>query len=648
MAFRCLAVCFAMLGIAGSASAGPAPVAAFFSNPRMTSPSLSPSGQRAAALAAQGDRQILVVRDAGQPRWTPLVQLEDPAVRFTWTDWESERTVLVAAELRNPDAVGVRGRATRLFSVDTTSKRIRWLGERWPFADAMQGYVQVQFQDQILHWTARNDGQVLIAVRDPLDAEPSVRRMNVTTGKLKPELPLKRDVHLWWADPTGAIRAGEGFARGRYVLWARANAEAELEKIQDSDRHAETGFSFAAFGTDPAQLLVYASKGGRRAVATYDLAARALGDFVFADPTYDAEAVELDPATRRPRSIVYLAERPERHFLDDAARAEHGALEQAVGGWVEVTDSSEDGRVSLVRASSERRAPAWYLFDRERRAVDALFLEHPHLEGAPLGEWRAVRYPARDGTEIPAYLTLPPGSEGKKLPAVVLVHGGPTSRVVRAWDPEVQYLATRGFAVFQPNFRGSSGYGDAFRTAGYRQWGLAMQDDVTDGARWLMRQGIADPDRVGIYGSSYGGYAALMGAVKTPNLYRAAASYAGVTSIPMILSDAQWYLFWEDENRPKIGDGWDDAARLARTSPLENAARIDVPVLLGHGADDPIVHVRHSQRMAAALRGAGAPVEYLEFPAEVHGFVLEANRQRWYEALADFFERNLAPRTPAP
>jgi hypothetical protein len=211
---------------AGAAFAEPPPVSAFFASPRMTSPSLSPSGRRAAALASQADRQILVIRDAGQPRWLPLVRLDDPSLRFTWTEWESERTVLVGAELRNPFSAGVRGRATRLFSVDTEKKKIRWLGERWPSAQGASAVqVQVQFQDEILHWTAGGDDTVLIAVRDPTDEEPAVRRMNARTGKLMPFLPRKQDVHRWWADPSGAVRVGEGFARGRYVesagAWSR-------------------------------------------------------------------------------------------------------------------------------------------------------------------------------------------------------------------------------------------------------------------------------------------------------------------------------------------------------------------------------------------------------------------------------------------
>jgi dipeptidyl aminopeptidase/acylaminoacyl peptidase len=210
----------------------------------------------------------------------------------------------------------------------------------------------------------------------------------------------------------------------------------------------------------------------------------------------------------------------------------------------------------------------------------------------------------------------------------------------------VQFLASRGFAVFHPNFRGSSGYGRAFEVAGYRQWGLAMQDDVTDGVKWLIAQGIADPDRIGIYGASYGGYAAMMGLVREPGVFRAGTSYAGVMSLPVLLDENEWQGL-DDHNVPMIGGGWSDRKRLTDTSPLEHVSAIASPVLLGHGENDQRVHVKHSRRMEDALRDAGKAVEYLEFEEEVHGFLLEANRIRWYSALAAFFEKHLAPRATA-
>jgi dipeptidyl aminopeptidase/acylaminoacyl peptidase len=244
-------------------------------------------------------------------------------------------------------------------------------------------------------------------------------------------------------------------------------------------------------------------------------------------------------------------------------------------------------------------------------------------------------------------MTLPQGVEPKRLPAIALVHGGPWSRDLIQWDPEVQLLANRGFAVLQINFRGSTGFGTEHLEAGYREWGQKIQDDITDGVRWAIEQGFIDPDRIGIMGASFGGYASLVGLVKTPELFRAGAAYAAVTDIELMISDDKWYDWGVDWHEKLVGGGRGDKTRLGESSPLRRATEIRAPVLLGHGVDDQRVHVRQSRRMAEALSDAGKQVEYLEFPNEVHGFLLEANRIRWYERVVTFFEEHLAPRAPS-
>ena len=260
-----------------------------------------------------------------------------------------------------------------------------------------------------------------------------------------------------------------------------------------------------------------------------------------------------------------------------------------------------------------------------------------------------MTYLARDGLEIPCYLTLPLGVEPKKLPVIALIHGGPWSRDWIDWDPEVQLFANRGFAVLQMNFRGSSGYGKKHLESGYREWGEKIQDDITDGVRWIIAQGIADPDRIGITGASYGGYATLVGLVKTPDLYRAGAAYAPVTDIEFLLSDDKWYDWGYEWHETMVGGKRGDTSTASPEFAAATRCRDTCPVLLGHGEDDQRVHVRQSRRMAEALRQAGKQYEYMEFPDEIHGFVLEANRVKWYERVIAFFEENLAPRTaPAP
>jgi dipeptidyl aminopeptidase/acylaminoacyl peptidase len=290
--------------------------------------------------------------------------------------------------------------------------------------------------------------------------------------------------------------------------------------------------------------------------------------------------------------------------------------------------------------------PATYLFYREQRRLHFLFDAYPQIEPRALSPMQSVSFKARDGLDIHGYLTLPSGGPQRNLPAIVYPHGGPSARDVWGYDPTVQFLASRGFAVFQPNFRGSAGYGAKHREAGHRQWGLSMQDDLTDAARWLIEQGIADPQRVGIYGGSYGGYAARMGLVKAPELFRAGATFAGVTDLPMLVDDDSGYDL-EEVNKPILGGGWGDRGRLARLSLTRNVEHIRAPWLIAHGTEDWRVHVRQAEALADALRDAGKPVELYLYDREVHGFIDERNQIDFHEKLSAFFERHLGPAGPS-
>jgi dipeptidyl aminopeptidase/acylaminoacyl peptidase len=264
--------------------------------------------------------------------------------------------------------------------------------------------------------------------------------------------------------------------------------------------------------------------------------------------------------------------------------------------------------------------------DREARRLDPLFSAYPDLENVRLDPMKAVEYTARDGLVIPAYLTTPVGGGRGPFPSVILPHGGPWARDVWGWDAEVQFLASLGFAVLQPNFRGSDGYGREFLERGYGRWGREMQDDVTDAARWLVEQGIADPARIGIYGSSYGGFAALLALAREPDLFRAGASFAGVTDLPTLLADDDWYL----------------NAREVAISPVELAGEIRAPVLVAHGTEDWNIHVKQAEAMIDALEENGTPVLPLVYSGEVHGFIDERNAIDFYAQLGSFFRRHLA------
>jgi dipeptidyl aminopeptidase/acylaminoacyl peptidase len=630
------------------------PVRDLFSNPTVSAPRLSDDGKTYAFVSSQGDKQVIFsmgVEKGSKPR--ALVRVQDPEYRLAWIEWANADRLLISGQSRNPNAMGVKARMTRLFGVNRDGSGFEWLGKRWPLFGQLQ--LPITHQDQVIHWTPDDPGGVLLGYWPPFDNAPKVVRMDVVTGRVNVAQSATKNIRQWFADSAGHVRAGEAVTSSNlYQLYARIDPTGALERVIEHPVFGDSGPVFAGFHADPSKIYVTAPHEDRDAIFEFDLRTRTLGPLVFSHPEVDVDGLQREPgADQRVVGARYVADRPAIHFFDASAEAEHQALGRAFARefdtpvFHELVSVSSDGARQIYEVSSEIQAPSYYLFDRKAHSLAHVLDQRPTLKPELLSPTRRVTIRGRDGLEIPAYLTLPRGGEPKNLPMVANVHGGPWARDWIRWDPEVQLLANRGFAVLQMNFRGSSGLGHKHLEAGYREWGQKIQDDITDCVTWAIAQGIADPDRIGITGGSYGGYATLVGLAKTPELYRAGAAYASVTDIEFMLSDDKWYDWGYEWHETMVGGERGDKERLRAASPLRNAANVRVPVLLGHGVDDQRVHVRQSQRMAKALRDAGKDVEYLEFPDEIHGFLLEANRVRWYEALIAFFEKNLAPRAQA-
>jgi dipeptidyl aminopeptidase/acylaminoacyl peptidase len=635
---------FALLGLLASPSAGeaaPEPVSlrALFANPTFSSPRLSDDGEWLAYVQSAGDEQLVIVRPTLGGEAKPILRVRYAETRLGWIEWKGSDLLLVSGNSRVSRGPAV-SRVTRLFSLDRAGGELRWLGKGWGWT---------QFEDDIVSWAPRDPKRVQLA------RGGEVHWMDARTGALEEAQESHSPVGRWHADADSNVRAGEGWENERYKLFARAAPSEPLIEVLNYEAIKDDGPTFAGFHADPSKLYVHAPHAGRSALFELDIASRELSGPVFAHAQVDVGGVvRASPSSSRIVAVQYTVDRSALHFLDEAFEREFTALENALGAEfgapMTVGYESLDGGAKriVVRASSDSQPPAYYLYDRSAKSLKHLIDSRPELDASALAAVRPVSYPARDGVRIPAYLTLPPGSAGKGLPVIVLPHGGPWARDTIEWNPEVQLFATRGFAVFQMNFRGSTGYGKEHLEGGFREVGQKIQDDITDGVRWLISEGVADSDRIGIYGASHGGYAALFGPIAAPDLYRAAGSYAGVSDQNDQLTYWRRYFGGSRDwlSATWGGGSWSDAKRLKRVSPLARAAELRVPVLLGHGEDDEVVNVEQSRKMAAALRKAGKTVEYLEFEHEIHGFLLEANRIRWYEALISFFEKNLAPRAP--
>jgi dienelactone hydrolase len=618
---------------------GRLPAAAFFRAPVLSHLCLSPDGTQIAGIATRDGVQVLVVRATSGGPIRFLAKLDEPGQSIRTVGWASDERILVSVEMPSPTAVGVRARQTRLLVVPRDGSSPGYLGRHWPHQELSQ------FQDQIIDWLWDDPDHVLINWWEPGENGASVRRVDVRTGGLTLVTGAIPFVRTWVADHRGQVRAGWGSPSSgtRYFLYARAGPEDRFEKVIDFDPFAESGFVFAGFSEEPTKIYVVShDETGRDAVYAYDLASKQRGPLVFAHPQVDVDTLHFSARDGRLLSVEYVTDRPQLHFFDEEARREQEELDREFPGTTNrIVSRDRAERIAIAMVSGDTVPPRYYFHRRGSHDFVPLVEAYPELDSAKLAPMRPVSFRARDGLEIPGYLTLPRGVPASRLPTILYVHGGPSARDVWGWDPTVQFLASRGFAVFQPNFRGSSGYGSRHAALGYQQWGLAMQDDLTDAAHWLIDQGIADRDRIGIYGASYGGYAALMALALTPELFAAGASLAGVTDLITLLNDDEWYL-WDDWNKPVVGGVFSDRKRLQDTSPARNADRIQGPVLIAHGTEDPRVHVKQAEMMADALEDAGKQVELHLYRGEVHGFIDERNEIDFHEKLAAFFTRHLS------
>ncbi|MBW2723103.1 MAG: S9 family peptidase [Deltaproteobacteria bacterium] len=479
-------------------------------------------------------------------------------------------------------------------------------------------------------------------------------RVRIDNGGTSVKQHYRLGVGSWAADHEGNIRIGGKFRdwTTEKSLHARATTDHSWEKLIEFDRFVEHGFWFAGFSEDPNLIYVYSDADTDRerdktAVYTFDLSQNVLRDLIFEDTSHDLDTGYLlnSPTDGRLLAIHYYRERAEVHVVDpEWQRVWERAVRDFPGQNVYVRSWDATAKRMLLSVSSDRTPPGTYLYDSESGQIDKLFDSYPLLQHIEFSAMEPVRFEARDGREIHGYVTRPTDHEAPG-PTIVVPHGGPRSRDVIEWDPVVQFLVQRGFTVFQLNFRGSSGYGREHERAGDHEWGGKIQDDIRDGVRWLVSQGIADPERIGIFGVGFGGYAALMGLVEYPALYKAGAVFGAITDlIKFTTGDARSRRIRINEYL--IGRPLADRSRLIENSPVKQAANIRAAVLLGHGAENPSVDQAHTISMARALRRTGGTVDTHLYPAATHSFIDERDGIDFYRRVADLFERHLNPDVP--
>ena len=666
---RLAAACAAVLLVLGPvepARADPLTAADFVEPAALTGASLSPSGRYLVWVVRAGGENEIHVRDleTGEVRRMAAGASREHfgGVFVEWVAWKSDDRLLLALtrlELRRRgDREDGRIRSITYGRVVISlardgSNSIALKAPRSDDTDPGEVLDTLQNDPDHILMTYRNAGGAL-----------DVARVNVLTGAAEKILGGHRRVLSYVTDNSGAIvgRVAYRGMTGRVLLLEALNADgawSEVYRLRRDEVRDLPDYEFLGATARPGQIYVtvqpkVAEGPDTAGVHIFDFRTREMGPAIWRHDRYDVSGIVLDPDTHEMLAGCYWADIYRCDFADRQDDAVMSGIRRFFGdGWsVSVVSQARDGSRWLVQASAPNNPGEYYLFNVAERRMEPLGAIYPKLPEGQLGVMRRVDYTASDGQALFGYLTRPAGAApDAKLPLVVLPHGGPEMRDFMAYDMWVQFLTTRGYQVFQPNFRGSSGMGRGFAEAGYRQWGLRMQDDITEGVQALFAQGVAEPGQVCIVGASYGGYAALQGGATQPDLYRCAVSIAGPSDLMTMLrwerseggADSDRYEYWVRS----IGDPRADQAAIEAASPLRRADTWRIPLLLIHGEEDEVVPVAQSRTLERALRRAGKPVRFVELEGAEHNGWSRAQEITVMTEMEAFLREHLPVAAPA-
>jgi dipeptidyl aminopeptidase/acylaminoacyl peptidase len=606
------------------------PLRDFFANPERAYFRLSDDGRTLGFMqpvgAGDGGRRMNVFvqpLDGSRLVGTPRQLTSETARDISLYYWKGSNTILYDKDFGGDENFHV-------VAVDVKSGRVNDLtpGEK---IRAMILDILLDDPDHVLVSHNRRDARVF-----------DVYRVDVRTGKQTLVAQNPGNIVGWMTDHAGKLRAAVRSEGLNTSVLYRPDEKSAFRPIITTDYKTEVEPAFFTF--DNRQLYAISNRGrDKKALVTIDPAKPDAETLLFAQPDVDLSRATYSRLRKKLATAEYSAAKPERKIFDAQTRTLLERLGAKLPGYEFALQSNTRGEDKYIVAAYNDRTPGGrYLYDQKTDSVTKLGDINAKLPVEAMASMQPVSYTSRDGLTINGYLTLPVGRAAKDLACVVHPHGGPWYRDNWGFDPEVQFLANRGLCVLQMNFRGSVGYGRAFWEASFGQWGLKMQDDISDGAQWLIAQGIADPKRIAIYGASYGGYATLAGVTFTPDLYAAGVDYVGVSNLFTFMETIPPY--WKPM-LPKfydmVGDPQKDADRLRATSPVFHADRIKVPLLVAQGARDPRVNKNESDQMVAALKARGVDVQYLVKDNEGHGFRNEENQFDFYAKMEAFLRQHL-------
>jgi len=601
------------------------PRSLLFGNPKRARPRLSPDAKYMAYIAPDEKDVLQVwVRTIGETDDRQVTQDKKRGIRAYFWTYKPDQLIYLQ------DSDGDEN--YHLYAVDLAKNIVRDLT---PFQGVKAQPIDLdpETPDQVLVGLNLNNAQKF-----------DVYRINLNNGAVEFDTDNPGNIVSWTADDQFLIRAAVAVTPdGGSDLLYRETPDQEWELLRHWSADDEGGA--LSFSKDGKTLYIVGSHDANaQRLISLNLEDRE-ETVIAADEQYDVGDVLIHPTKRHIEAVSFYKDKEEWQVIDEAVAKDFEFIRQLQSGEFAIASRDLADQNWIIAYVTDDGPVYYYHYHRDSQNAQFLFTNQPELENLPLANMKPIFYQARDGLTIHGYLTTPVGVEAKQLPTVLYVHGGPWARDTWGYNPAVQWLANRGYAVLQVNFRGSTGYGKDFLNAGNREWGAAMHDDLIDAVEWLKENGIADRDRIAIMGGSYGGYATLVGVTFTPDVFACGVDIVGPSNLVTLIQSVPPY--WKPMMSMfahRVGDIETEEEFLKARSPLFLADQIKKPLLIGQGANDPRVKQAESEQIVAEMREKGKPVEYALYTDEGHGFARPENRMHFYAIAENFLAKYLGGR----
>ncbi|XHS79996.1 alpha/beta fold hydrolase [Burkholderiaceae bacterium UC74_6] len=639
----------------------PTPVKGFVEGPLLSDYSLSPDGKKLVMVMNSADKSTIVTRDLTTGKTAGVIQTDNLEFKIRWVEWANNNRLvfsLVYLFKRDGDSATTKseGYETRLFAADADgSNQINLIKKTLTQSGGMYSGQYSHIQDHVIDFLPEDPDHILLTLRhDDFTVGTAVYKVDVNTAERRLYEAPRSNISFEYTDASHRVRIGYVWdtkkGGGRELWICDPSGENWRQFNKEKVEFNEKAISVLGFGLDPNVLYVSSRNNGLTAIYTMDLReAKPTLTLKMADPDFNLNGVLIHDLSGEAVGISVVDNKgtSSRYYWHPNYQAMQAQFDKILPKrWNRLAGLSRFGGSFLLSTTEPGRPSQLMLGSLVTGKLDVLSSQYPGLDPQRIALKKPFDFKARDGFQLHAFLTLPIGSKAKNLPLVVLPHGGPQSHDTIGFDELSAFAADRGYAVLQVNFRGSTGYGWDYMKAGLRRCGLETQDDVTDGVKKLIADGVVDPARISIVGWSFGGYSALQGVAKDPELYRGAFAVAPVCNLQDWISD--WYSFGQREVlREQIGDSKDDAEQLRATSPVFYAEKIKVPVVILHGTQDQQVDYSQSEQMDAALTKAGHKQhKFITFDRGDHGLSHRPYFERVLKELEAFLQQTLGPGAP--